>query len=152
MFCNLLLFSFAFWLEPTRGFYSKVVNDHKLNRRIFSVLHKQDWLSCIIACAGISNCVSYNYKTGSLKGKTTPGGFCELSNIGTSFPASVFTERSGNGIIYTDGWVFHQIRPYKVKTIDIILKFLHHCVLKHFFLLLINLVIYFETRSSHLCV
>ena len=101
----LLSLSLFLFQERVYGFYPFTITDHASVEGVFLRLSKQDWLSCVIACASIHRCVSCNYElrtTGRL-------GHCELSELG--FPDNT---KQGHVLSRAEGWVFHQARPCKV--------------------------------------
>lgn len=115
---------FYFWfalfcLDPTFGYHSVSVYNYALKGGIFSRFLKQDWLSCIIACARNDKCISYNYKIwSSNEQRSSFGGICELSEFG--FPASRDSNERAKDLVFANGWVFQQTRHYKVTKIDIL--------------------------------
>lgn len=62
-----------------------------------------DWMTCLQACHNKASCISYNYGG---KDKT-----CEMISDG------VTNQCDSGKVIYSRGWVFHQIRPLPQKQV-----------------------------------
>lgn len=62
-----------------------------------------DWMTCLQACHNKASCISYNYG-GKMK-------TCEMISDG------VTNQCDSGKVIYSRGWVFHQIRPLPQKQV-----------------------------------
>ena len=80
-------------------------NNHVLVGHVFQQLHIRDWFSCIQACHDEPRCISYNYQTSA-----GANGLCELNDC----EVQSFCDRLGS-FIYSEGFVFQQIRESKVR-------------------------------------
>lgn len=87
-------------------FFSSTIIDHMIVRGVYTSVQTADWINCLLACQDDVQCSSYNF---NLDAETIGGNRCELSRC-------TMNEKQGEkSLIFQPGFVFHQLKPMKVK-------------------------------------
>ena len=86
------------------AFQAVTENNNVLVGHVFQQLYTRDWFNCIHACHNDPRCISHNYKRSA-----GANGLCELNDCGIED----LCDRQ-KSLIYSVGFVFQQIRKFKV--------------------------------------
>ena len=103
----LKLFVTFIMLQRIVAYYPVTKNNHVLVGHVFQQFYATDWFNCIQACHDEPRCISYNYQRSA-----GANGLCELNDCEVKDLCD-----GDKSLIYSPGFVFHQIREPKVRPI-----------------------------------
>ena len=119
VFCCLAAIQSLLLRSSVVAFHQFTVPHRILWNHAYKTKFEQDWRSCILVCQEEEKCISTNYLLQTASGEETTGGLCELNDEGV--PDDKVREF---GLIHSKGWMYHQMRSFKVRKVIIYLIFI----------------------------